>query len=192
MHPRFLAVALALAAAAGGEARAFPCLDLDDDGFARCALGCTPILGTFCGDCDDFREDVHPGAAESCGNGRDDDCDDVADGADPDCSGTPCPVPAVDTDRDAVPDCRDNCASTPNTFQQDYDADGLGDACEAGQRLCDIDRSGRVDGLDLAALGRTFGLRCPDAGFDRRADLDHDCRVDGDDLAMLAGLFGAS
>jgi hypothetical protein len=100
--------------------------------------------------------------------------------------------PYVDTDRDLVPDCRDNCVQVSNFFQQDFDRDGMGDACENGLRLCDIDRSGRVDGLDLAALARTFGQGCADQGFDRRADLTRDCQVDGEDLAVLASLFGRS
>jgi hypothetical protein len=194
MHLRWGAVALLLTAwTASGEAAAFPCLDLDDDGYSVCDFGCRPTPGNVCGDCDDLRGAVHPGGTESCGNGLDDDCDGAIDADDGDCSGEPCPWdPTADTDRDAVADCHDNCPGTANVFQQDYDADGLGDACETGQRLCDIDRSGRVDGLDLAALGRTFGRRCQDGGFDRRADLTRDCRVDGDDLSLLAALFGAS
>ena len=96
----------------------------------------------------------------------------------------------MDEDGDFVPDCRDNCKATPNGLQQDFDGDGMGDACETGPRLCDLDRSGRVVGLDLAALARTFARTCADAGFDRRADFTRDCVVDGSDLAMLAAQFG--
>jgi hypothetical protein len=127
--------------------------------------------------------------AEDCDNGLDDDCDGSTDGADAGCA-TCDGEPWVDTDLDLVPDCRDNCVRAANSFQQDFDRDGMGDACETGQVLCDIDRSGRVDGLDLAALGGTFGRVCADPGFDRRADLTRNCLVDGEDLALLASQFG--
>ena len=129
---------------------------------------------------------------EECANGADDDCNGFADGEDLACSEACQQQPVADADGDAVPDCRDNCLGAPNSLQQDFDRDGMGDACESGVRLCDIDRSGRVDGLDLAALGRSFGLACSDAGFDRGADLTRNCQVDGEDLALLAALFGGS
>ncbi len=44
-------------------------IDADGDGHSPRSAG-------DCGDdCDDTRADVHPGAVEQCGNGRDDDCD---------------------------------------------------------------------------------------------------------------------
>jgi hypothetical protein len=127
---------------------------------------------------------------EDCDNGLDDDCDGTADLADsgcrPDCGS------ATDGDSDSVADCADNCPSAANGGQQDFDGDGLGDACETGARLCDIDRTGRVDGVDLSRLGRAFGISCGQSGYDREADLTRDCHVDGDDLALLASLFGQS
>jgi hypothetical protein len=38
-----------------------------------------------CGDCDDFEAEVHVCACEQCANVREDDCDGLMDGADPDC-----------------------------------------------------------------------------------------------------------
>ena len=65
------------------------CADADGDDYAVCGAGCQPPTGTTCGDCDDTRNGVHPGAAEAC-NGRDDDCDGQTDEGNPgggaDCS----------------------------------------------------------------------------------------------------------
>jgi hypothetical protein len=45
------------------------------------------------------------------------------------------PPPPPDTDKDGVPDFRDNCASTANPDQQDIDHDGIGTACETEQEI---------------------------------------------------------
>ncbi|MEJ2210702.1 MAG: putative metal-binding motif-containing protein, partial [Anaerolineae bacterium] len=72
----------------GGACLGLPasCTDADGDGYAVEGGDCGPI------DCDDARPAVHPGAAEACDNGLDDDCNGLADAADPGC--TPC----VDSD----------------------------------------------------------------------------------------------
>jgi hypothetical protein len=127
---------------------------------------------------------------EDCDNGLDDDCNGQADAQDAVCR-TDCGA-ALDADSDHVADCADNCPAAANSGQQDFDEDGFGDVCEAGVGLCDIDRSGRVDGLDLALLGRIFGRSCDEGGYDRRADLTRDCEIDGDDLALLSAFFGQS
>jgi hypothetical protein len=74
----------------------------------------------------------------------------------------------------------------------DFDSDGIGDACETGLALADIDRNHRVDGFDLARLARAFGAEAPDPRYDPGSDLNRDGRVDGEDLAILAAQFGAS
>jgi|GEM_PF-4174395 len=54
------------------DAAPAPCaFDVDGDG----------TIDRRCGgqDCDDRSSDIHPGSAERCGNGRDDDCDDLVD-----------------------------------------------------------------------------------------------------------------
>ncbi|HEV8200144.1 MAG TPA: MopE-related protein [Candidatus Polarisedimenticolia bacterium] len=58
-----------------------PCTDADADGYADCSDGCDPGA-TACGDCDDHRADVHPGAAEVCDH-MDNDCDTSVDEGSP-------------------------------------------------------------------------------------------------------------
>ena len=60
------------------------CSDADGDGFSPEGGICGPI------DCDDTDGAVNPAAAESCGDGRDNDCDGHADGADSECDGSDC------------------------------------------------------------------------------------------------------
>jgi len=58
------------------------------------------------------------------------------------------------------------------------------------QRI-DLDRSGRVDGYDVALFAAAFGRARGDLGYTIAADIDGDGLVDGDDLALLASRFGA-
>lgn len=86
------------------------------------------------------------------------------------------PVPPVDTDKDGIPNNTDACPTDPdndidkdgvcgdqdncpvhyNPAQQDSDADGVGDACDA-ECQGDFDRDGDVDGKDLAEVSDGFG-----------------------------------
>ncbi len=45
----------------------------------------------------------------------------------------PQPPPPKDTDKDGIPDFRDNCPRVPNPDQQDIDHNGIGTACEGGR-----------------------------------------------------------
>jgi hypothetical protein len=98
----------------------------------------------------------------------------------------------VDADHDGIYNQYDSCPQDPNPAQEDIDSDGLGDACEFGAALADADNSLRVDGLDLALLGRAFGSIEGDPRYDARVDLNRDGVVDGDDLALLASYWGES
>ena len=86
-------------------------------------------------------------------------------------------------------DCDDICPTLFNADQSDIDSDGLGDACEGGAALADVDLSGRVDGFDLARLAHAFGSPGAGTTYDPAVDLDRDGDVDGDDLALLAASF---
>jgi acyl-CoA thioesterase-1 len=54
----------------------------------------------------------------------------------------------------------------------------------------DVDEDGRVDGVDLVLLGRSFGATAAQARYIAEADFNRDEVVDGDDLAVLAMNFG--
>jgi hypothetical protein len=135
-------------------------LDSDNDGYG------VPVLVPFAGDCgpaankadnaadcDDSNVSVHPGAADTCGDGIDTDCsgefDDDADGLDyteelslgtSDCDN--------DSDDDLATDLQEVLAET-DPLEPDSDGDGLLDGAEFGGTLpVDTDGDGLVDPLD--------------------------------------------
>lgn len=81
----------------------------------------------------------------------------------------------VDTDGDSVVDVLDNCPSTPNPDQADFDGDGVGDVCDP-----DTDGDGINNGTD----------NCPTMPNANQADFDNDGKgdacdadIDGDSVA---------
>jgi hypothetical protein len=85
----------------------------------------------------------------------------------------------------------DNCPEVSNPGQDDFDDDGIGDACETGAQLADANLSGRVDGFDLVLLARAFGAHAgAGSAYDPSVDFDHDLEIGGNDLAYLAEYFG--
>jgi len=142
------------------------------------------VAGACTNDGDSFADPIdncplvaNENQADGNGNGIGDVCEACAGGT-------------TDPDRDGVCDPEDNCPTTNNPNQDDFDGDGFGDACETGARLADIDGSSRVDGFDLARLGRAFGATSGQPRYDAASDLDRDGQVDGADLALFAPQFG--
>jgi hypothetical protein len=82
---------------------------------------------------------------------------------------------SLDSDRDGVPDCEDNCmfvSNGPNSLpfagdQMDADRDGYGNACDA-----DYDNSGFVGAPDVAVLKSAFGLQMGQPGYRPETDSD--------------------
>jgi hypothetical protein len=56
----------------------------------------------------------------------------------------------------------------------------------------DINGTGRVDGFDLAQLGRLFGVSEGDPDYEFYLDINMDGTIDGSDLTYLAEAFGRS
>ena len=77
------------------------CVDADRDAFFD--EYCAP---PWLVDCDDSTATVHPGAAEVCNDGIDNDCDGLVDAADPACAPPACP----DADGDSFAVCSASCA----------------------------------------------------------------------------------
>jgi hypothetical protein len=84
----------------------------------------------------------------------------------------------TDTDRDGVPDSRDNCLKVANANQLDADSDGYGNACDG-----DLNNDGIVNSLDLGIVKTTFGSKDP------RGDVNGDGIVNAVDLGTVKALF---
>ena len=90
-----------------------------------------------------------------------------------------------DADGDGVPDSIDNCPYDANPDQADFDADGVGDACDCPG---DIDRNESVDATDLSYILVAWGT---DGGKTPASDLNRDGIVNTYDLTILLGSWGA-
>jgi len=106
----------------------------DDDGDAYIVAPCG-------GDCDDADPAVHPGAVEVCGNGKDDECDGLADCDDPYCQAQ------VDADGDGYLGglCGSDCNDSDPAIHP-----GAAEICDNGT---DDDCSGFSDCEDTACVG---------------------------------------
>jgi len=172
-------------------------VDADDDGVTEAE------------DCDDDNPWVHPGAKEEC-NEIDDDCDNETDEGvlvtsygDEDADGygddaaeeQGCWVPVGnatvggdcdDHNDDVHPDADEVCDDLDN------DCDGGVDngRCEG----FDVSSDERVDGVELAWMGRAFGSCSPEPSSQWWGPVDytHDDCVDGDDLAVLSAAWSCT
>ena len=100
------------------------------------------------------------------------------------CSGllsVPLAASATDSDMDGVDNSVDNCTTIPNTSQNDTDADGIGNRCDA-----DFDNDCFVDLVDQALLMGAFGADEP--VFDLSEPPDG--TVSASDFAIFLSLFG--
>lgn len=181
--------------------------DSNGDGVGDACQTCTagsgadPDADGICGGADNCPTVKNPNQADADGDGVGDACDNCPNtpntlqtDTDHDGIGDACDTcpndPGNDPDGDGICAAVDNCPTVSNPGQQNFDGDPYGDACETGALLADIDLSGRVDGLDLARLGRAFGASSGQPRYDAAADLDRNGTIDGADLALLAAFFG--
>ena len=128
-----------------------PEFDGDGDGYRA------PEAGA---DCDDGRADVHPGGIESCGNGLDDDCNELIDCADPVCAdkGPPERCDGLDNDCDGM---------TDEGFNLGFQCTAGIAACQrSGQFVCVMDAGS--DCSAVADQSSAVAERCN--GFDDDCD----------------------
>lgn len=77
----------------------------------------------------------------------------------------------LDTDRDTLADCLDNCPETSNPDQADFDDDGIGDACDGD----DADQDGVLDPSD----------DCPNTPPGTQVDETTGCTLSDDDTPTI-------
>lgn len=147
-----------------GDVQGDACDDDDDNDLSPDTLDCAPLDPT-----------VFPGATE-IEDGKDNDCDGVIDGGNPD----------SDSDGDGIVDTADNCPTVANGNQQNFDADALGDACDP-----DDDNDSFADTNDCDPLNESIfpgAVEVPGDGIDNNCDGEIDETTtlvdsDGDTIA---------
>jgi hypothetical protein len=97
----------------------------------------------------------------------------------------PYSIAVADFNGDEVPDMGIAQQSATEAF-----SDGVGLLFNRLPQRADINGSNRVDGFDIAAVGRQFGLDSSDPAYRRGTDANLDGSIDGDDLNLVADRFG--
>ncbi|MBX7110015.1 MAG: T9SS type A sorting domain-containing protein [Chitinophagales bacterium] len=136
--------------------------DLDNYGTGTALFACIPPAGTALqdNDCDDNIASVHPGAAEICNAGIDDNCNGFADDADPAVTGQTSYYTDNDLDSYGTGAALFACIQPAGTALQDNDCDdnntsihpGAVEICDAG---IDDNCNGLADDADPAVTGQT-------------------------------------
>ncbi len=145
------------------------CTDNDGDGYFVEGGECGPV------DCDDANVIVNPGRWEICDNGRDDECDGLTDGADPDCAVPGCSDYTNRTDCRADSTCEwvggknnGSCQDAQTcTITEDPEV-----SCSDG---VDNDCDGNTDSSDADCGGGTSEPEICDDGIDNDLDGKTDC-----------------
>ena len=123
--------------------------DWDDDGIKDCVDPDDDNDGSpDVEDCDDADPDTYPGAAEICGDEKDNNCNNIVDdGWDNSDDDTMPDCIDPDDDNDGILDGDDNCQFDANADQANADNDAWGDVCDL-----DDDNDGSNDDVDCKPL----------------------------------------
>lgn len=148
--------------------------DGDGDGYASTASGGD--------DCDDVDPSIHPGAAEVCGDGKDNDCDRKAD-----CAETMCLDKACGSGAGAI--CRNAlCTEQLCNDDQDNDGDGAADCADLDCSFAACRNGGTCQDKSCKGASSEKDL-CGD-GADNDGDQAADC-ADSDCLGALCNAMNA-
>ncbi|MBI5787684.1 MAG: right-handed parallel beta-helix repeat-containing protein [Candidatus Schekmanbacteria bacterium] len=86
----------------------------------------------------------------------------------------------IDTDKDGVMDCLDNCTFKPNANQRDTDGDGYGNLCDP-----DLNNDCIVDSADMAIFEAAYGSKLGDQNYNPNADFNGNNWVKKGDLTII-------